>query len=287
MAYSFGAIETALWNRQDAAPRCWGFPSTTNLTIAFWYRLDTTKTVDDRSIYNLGDNWVANQPWWYFRQPNWGGAGNLGWVVWNGNGAWTRFTDYDEVWWTEDVGNWHHVAYVKTGDVHRLYRDGILLWISTVALPANTDAWAQGIERIGCWTADQGGVSVAYFRQWEAALSRAEVLAEMQSATAVRTTNLWRSFDMAGLTAYNVDRSTEEDHSGSGHHMERWTAFGLPATVTDPTLPILLPDIAATTGRLGTNLSMPGNVELGWVEPEATMQTALLSHFWADTYVRM
>ncbi len=71
--------------------------------------------------------------------------------------------------------------------------------------------------------------SIAHFRIWDAALTQAEVNAELVSATAVRTSNLNREYRFA-----NGALTTD-----SGPNGRTLTATGTPAFTADPTFPVL------------------------------------------------
>lgn len=118
---------------------------------------------------------------------------------------------------TPEPHDWIHLASVQSGTTHTLYING-------VAVGTYGKNWASAIvthERIGTDGFSVGDLDISEFRSWQAALTGAEIQAEMASATAVRTSGLWMD---TPLTPTDLT-----DHSGNGRN---WTAAGSVADAT-------------------------------------------------------
>jgi len=203
----------------------------------FWFRGDEVwETPLHRSVYELSDEWAEGQPAWSF-----GDYSGAGWYFepFNGDSAWAEDDYYDMLFGTMGgtltVGQWYHLAYVKNGTSHVLYKDGEVIVSGTFTMPANSSGWATGYEYLGAWpgVTYQGGHSFAEFREWTATLSQAEVQAEMASRTLVKSADVFRAVQLANLDGTDV--------SGQGHHL----------AVVNPT------GIAAVTGPRGSRSASP------------------------------
>lgn len=107
-------------------------------------------------------------------------------------------------------GVWVHYAWVQAGTAQRLYRNGVLIGTDTV----NRAAFTVGFDLVGNDTFGPGGLDVAYVRQWQTALTVAEIIVEAASRTAVKTASLF------------LDTPLETnllDVSGNGRN---WTQIG-------------------------------------------------------------
>src|SRR5690606_9805593 len=96
--------------------------------------------------------------------------------------------DLDAIWDASAAVNvWRHHAWVTSGTTQSYYINGTLKGSITVDLSALTVI----TEVVGGDSWSAGDVEIAYVRQWDAALDADAIAAEMVSATAIRTTNLW------------------------------------------------------------------------------------------------
>lgn len=127
---------------------------------------------------------------------------------------------------TLPVLTWAHLAatYSHTTHVWTFLVNGAALGTFTNDLSAVTFTDAR-VANNGGYGA-QPGVSVQYYREWQAVLTPAEIAAEMSSATVVTTANLWTDTPLSSATDL-------ADLSGHGHD---WTVVGSPTTVPPPTL---------------------------------------------------
>ena len=131
------------------------------------------------------------------------------------------------------AGTWYHLAWTQTGTSQNFYVNGALKGTSTY----NRAAVVTGFEFIGNDTAgSDSDISVAYCREWTAALTASQIQTEMVSASAVHATNLYMD---CPLTA-NLN-----DISGNGHN---WTQMGSGSFVAGPT--VLTNSSAATATAL-------------------------------------
>lgn len=145
--------------------------------------------------------------------------------------------------WTHLAGTYNHTTHLWS-----YYVNGQLLGTYTLDLSATTFTSA--------FLGDNGthgyqpGVGVAYYREWQAVLTPAQIQAEMGSTAAVLTTGLFTDTPLTSATDL-------ADASGNGH---AWTASGTPTTVTGPTLtgnaaawlPQPVPMTNPTTGLVST-----------------------------------
>jgi hypothetical protein len=104
---------------------------------------------------------------------------------------------------------WHHIAYVRSGTAQRMYVNGGITASHTENLAAETHTHVMLGSDTGAPAWDPG--RAAHVREWSAALTAAELIAESLSATAVRATNLYTDTPLA---------SDLLDDSGNGH---TWT----------------------------------------------------------------
>ena len=204
--------EAAYFSNSTAFPS-----STTNFSMAFWWRIDQLHDgLTHRDYYELQSNsWAEGQPAWSFGR--WTSA-EFYFEPFNGDSAWDP-DDYLDLNMgvpgsTLVIGQWYHIAYVKEGSSHKLYRDGVVVDSGTLVQPANSNGWTNSFEFIGVgeWGGtQQPGHSLAELRQWTAALTEAEVQAEMASRLLVKTADIFRSVQFGGIDGTDV--------SGQARHL--------------------------------------------------------------------
>lgn len=142
------------------------------------------------------------------------------------------------------LNEWHYIGYVKSGNTHRLYIDGVLIGQFTLNINAVTftDMFA------GYDGFSQPGLEIAYFREWNAVLSSPEVVLEMNSAVPIRTANLITDTPLA---------SDLLDDSGNGNN---WSAVGGQTFGTS----IAIPASASSVGAIDIS-SLPFNQTIDMV----------------------
>lgn len=111
---------------------------------------------------------------------------------------------------TLTVNQWIHLGYVKSGNTHRFYVNGVLFSQTTLNINAVafTDLYAAGD------TFDSPDTEIAMFREWNAVLSTPDVVSEMNSASVIRT---------SGLITNTPLISDLLDISGNGNN---WSSVG-------------------------------------------------------------
>ena len=132
------------------------------------------------------------------------------------------------------LGNWHHLACTFSADGNiGLYYDGVQLSYGGGV----NQMMAPYFAAVGLPTTNEGQVlgAAAYARYWNAELTTSEIAAEMNSATAVRTANLYADWNLT---------SDLTDSSGHGHTM---TPAGTAVFVDNPDI-----DDGGSTGGGGS-----------------------------------
>jgi hypothetical protein len=120
------------------------------------------------------------------------------------------------------------IAYTRSGTTHTFYCNGDSIGSFTLDVSAVTFANAV----IGDDGASVAGLEVQYFREWNSALTLAQIFAEWNSPTAIVATDTDTPLVSDLL-----------DDSGNGHD---WTATGAPAFVAGPT-PVPRTNVSALT----------------------------------------
>jgi hypothetical protein len=116
---------------------------------------------------------------------------------------------------------WVYHTWVTSGTTQRYYRNGTLIGNVTQDLSHLTSTY----DLLGGDSTGVGDYSLAYCRQWTVALSQTEILAELQSTTAVKTANLWMDCPLTSDTL---------DLTGLNHC---WIVNGSVTYVASPTFP--------------------------------------------------
>lgn len=108
-----------------------------------------------------------------------------------------------------------HWCYTRQGNQHKLYIDGTLIYTLNVDITTGFSLTHQYFST-DTFASDFVPHHIAYWREWNVALTESEVLAEMNSPefATVKTANLWRETDFTA--DYN-------DSSGNGRN---WTVVG-------------------------------------------------------------
>lgn len=124
---------------------------------------------------------------------------------------------------------WHHVAYTRSGNTHRFYFDGVLVDVP-ITLDISGNTWAT--MRLGDDTASEPNLKIAYFREWDAALSAYQVSIEARSVTPLTTNDLWcdcpLNTDLLDDSGNNYDFTAIGTVTFAAQPSPlRWTAFGI------------------------------------------------------------
>jgi hypothetical protein len=190
-----------------------GLPAASPHTVACWVRYDTgLRDQGPWLLYNGGAYWGI----YTFNGTNVAGA----------NGG----TDYTIT--TLTVGSWYYLVVVKPNNTSKntwYAAEGATTVTAGGGGASTSNTFTPNLLSIGGWSPYfvMSRCSIAHFRIWDAALSQAEVEAELVSATAVRTSNLNREYRFA-----NGALTTD---SGAG--ARTLTSGGTPTFTADPTFP--------------------------------------------------
>lgn len=126
----------------------------------------------------------------------------------------------------ESLNTYHHYALVSSGNDLKLYRDATLIGTATRALTGATSPTRIEFGGFSTSNYSAANIDIAYIRVYDAALSDAEIAVERNSATPVRTTNLWSN--------WRLENSTDlADTSGNNRNL---SSSGTLTNATDPTL---------------------------------------------------
>lgn len=139
-----------------------------------------------------------------------------------------------------EVDRWMHVAYVKSGNTHSLYKNGQFMGSVSVNVSAGTITRqnAGGDSH----PATVGDHELYGFKQWDDNLSQAEVQYEMNATTP------WQQ--LSDLYSYSLFDSNLLDQSGNGHD---WTAVGSPTFGTS----LAIPSAAIPAGAIDITGALP------------------------------
>ncbi len=181
-----------------------------DFTMALWVKLAPQTATGWRTVYTIGDTTYTNAYVWIGTGPD---NDVLTFEVWDG-------ADWVDVSVAEPLvlGQWYHAALTYTASTHELvaYVDGAAIGSATFVMAP----FVEQVETIGdAAGVERSDVSVAYVRNWDAALSPEEIQAERSSPQAVRTGNLLTDSPVNGPADLG-------DRSGHGHD---WTASGSPS----------------------------------------------------------
>lgn len=159
------------------------------------------------------------------------------------------------------TNNWQHYTYKRSGGgtVHSWYINGYLIGSVTLDI--------SGVTLTDLFLGDDTGGSptnheAAYFREWSAALSDANILAEVQATAAVRTANLLTD---TPLTADLLD------DSGNGTH---WSVVGTVGFVADP----VIATVPLNTVAQRATALVPGTTQTQDVYHEGVTYTVWYKH---------
>lgn len=126
------------------------------------------------------------------------------------------------------AATWYYVCWRKTGvDVSLWVGDGVSgSVLTTLTMSSNRSSFTTNY--IGAWggAGDWANMRVAYERSWTSVLTNDEVVAEMTSIQAVKTSTLFSDCPLQGHTDLS-------DVSGGGHG---WSVIGSPTTEAGPVL---------------------------------------------------
>lgn len=198
-------------------------------TVAFWSRVDSYKSTDYQTLFTFlqsGSAWEAVML----------DASNRLTVEVGVGGTPSRVNAASAF----GTGTWKYIAMVRSSTTDlKVYVDGT----QVLSLTTNVSAWSVAVTEFAfgsdTYTEDSNS-SVAYARAWTAALNTTELAAEKDSATAVRTTDLWGDWPM---------QADGNDISGNSRTL---SAVGTVSYVTDgPTLATgINGTLSATLGAL-------------------------------------
>lgn len=156
------------------------------------------------------------------------------------NGTSQQTADYFNQSITSDI--WKHLCYSRSGTTNTFYLNG--LPVQNGALTLDLSAASFTITLLGDdGTADGNTHEFSNYREWDVALTQAQINAELASTSAVVHT--------AGLVAFTPLTSDGTDHSGNGNN---WTTVGSVSFVSDPVFPAnFCPNAAKALGNGGSD----------------------------------
>ena len=200
-----------------------------DFTMALWVKLAPQSATGWRTVYAIGDTTYNNSYVWIGTGPD---NDVLTFEVWDG-------ADWVDVSVAEPLvlGQWYHAALRYTASTQELvaYVDGAVIGSANFVM----GPFVEQVEKIGdAAGAEQSDVSVAYVRNWDAALSTEEIQAERSSPQAVRTSHLLTDSPVNGPADLG-------DRSGHGHD---WTAFGSPSPDSGPLVAPGAPIVVTVNG---------------------------------------
>lgn len=201
----------------ESLSRTTDLPAITSFTITAWFQ---QRTARGGAAFSFGTN-VGAPDYHYFAFFTSDGAADFRAIVWNG--AVNAYSTTELI-----AGVWFHLALVVSGTGAGQCL-GYLNGIPEMTTDGNASPTAAKLY-IGNSPGNEwlNGV-IADVRIWDAALSRAEIRAEMWAPKPIRSRALhaWHEFLPGRLTL---------DSSGRGRHL---TTAGTPTTETGPPLPTL------------------------------------------------
>jgi hypothetical protein len=197
----------------------------------------TTPPTTFRNYHTDGDDTYAH-PYVYLGS----GVGLKTVVVEVGTGA-TTLDTVDHLL-VDGVWSWTGTVYDATAHTIAFYVDGAL--IDTLSVNLSLVTFIEKVQRVGSGSAD-ADYSLAFVREWQAALTLADLLAEAASGIPVHPATLLTDTPLLGP-------NNAADRSGNGRH---WTVSGTPSLLTGPTVawpqPLYLhvpPDLPAESAAL-------------------------------------
>lgn len=144
------------------------------------------------------------------------------------------------------AAGWHHLAYVRNGTSHKLYLDG------TEVVSVTADLSAQAFTHIllghDGYANDWDPTKVAYYREWNSALTLAEIDAEIIATSPVKAS----PYQVSSFAA------NAQDSSGNGRH---WTTVGTVSYEAQPQWIYARPSEAITVAE-GTSFRYADAVRL-------------------------
>ena len=220
-------------------------PASSNpVTFSIWARMN--QSTSQGELFCILDSTLNQAEGWWSRWEN----DVTGFTQWEG----ASIIGGDSTIYTPEtgLGNWHHLAWtIGTDNVYSAYYDGTFLgskqdvriasWPLYVAIGIPENSGAMYIV---------GDASQARF--WSAKLTQAEIVAEMNSTTAVRTTSLYGDWPLS---------TTLNDQSALGNTLLQGSTGPL-LFVDDP------PGVGALTGAIATQasstatLTVPSSLEV-------------------------
>lgn len=156
------------------------------------------------------------------------------------------------------LNQWVHVGYVKSGNTHRLYINGVLF--SSFTLNINAVTFTNLVSGDDGFSG--GTFEIAMFREWTAVLSTPDVVREMNSAVPVRTANLLTDTPLA--TDVLDDSGNGNDWTNSGATFG--TSIAIPANASFANAI----DISPLTYDTVQNLVVEGFAFDGWYKHTGT-----------------
>lgn len=176
-----------------------------------------------------------------------GGSYRLLWSLYQTDNDWTKAVyiasdaDSNDLYFWTDPGDggdgiapsipvsldtFIHIAVTKSGNNHKFYINGVQQ--GSTVVKDMTAFGSPAVEYLGnAFDAVWSSLDVAQFREWSAALTSAELVTEMHSAVAVRTSSLFKDTPLGVYTDLT-------DTSGNGRD---WTGFGTLSTGAAPFTP--------------------------------------------------
>lgn len=113
-----------------------------------------------------------------------------------------------------NVDQWYRLGYVRSGTSHRWYFDGALVSTITADFSTATDPIDQIILFDDGFGAAQPNMEIAYFREWDTALTLPQLLIEWAAQSPVVTSNLWS--DATFQTNGDDDSGNNRDYTPTG-----------------------------------------------------------------------
>ncbi len=201
----------------DGLSRSATLPGGANLTFSTWVNLAATETAGFTAVL-----WMMDGSGYYFYLA-YGTTTNYPLIVSNQGGGWATGTSFTIF---HTVGDWHHLALVKTGASLDLYVDGIYDSNVTDASPLLGAYTSLSLGYIAGSGWNYNGLMSAG-KMWTAALNADEILQESRYIRPLRTANLYAFWPL-------LQHTDIVDYGGAGNTL---TANGTLTTEGGPPIP--------------------------------------------------
>jgi autotransporter-associated beta strand protein/parallel beta-helix repeat protein len=236
----------------------------TNGTIEAWVKFDSLPSYNFMTIASK-DVGSGNQNKWIFGYANnYSGVGSATFFAIDDPGVGSIFLSGNS--WTPVVGQWYHLALVKSGNSYTFYRNGVLDGTASTTIPVPNPIGAH-------FTVGQAE-SNFYFhgqidelRLWNTARTQAAIQGTMNQVLAGNEAGLagdWQFDEGSGLTAHDKT-ANHNDGTLMGANQPTWVTSSAPVTQVNIDLYQLVGGVPVFVQNIASNLANTG--EYDWTIP--------------------